>query len=108
MLATLLPEVTETTWPAMTLRAQPDSSGYALILESHGIGELERIHLAPDGDNTWSINYQGGIGKLLGSVQTTPEDVDSVPDLVAGSHQNELPPGDEVTWAGAVYTTSGA
>ena len=36
----------------MTLRIQPDSSGYALILESHGIGELERIHLAPDGDNT--------------------------------------------------------
>ena len=55
----------------MTLRLQPDSSGHALILESHGIGELERIHLAPDGDNTWSINYQGGIGKLLGSVQTT-------------------------------------
>ncbi len=42
-LATLLPEVTETTWPAMTLRVQPDSSGYALILESHGIGDQQAI-----------------------------------------------------------------
>ena len=36
-----------------------------------------------------------------------PEDVDGVPDLVVGSHQNELSSGDEVTWAGAVYIISG-